>query len=52
MIRVAADVTARRHALPDTDEASQVPHKEFPMGDLHLLFFASFLAHSEMGHGR
>ena len=24
----------------------------FPVGDLHLLFFASFLAHSPLGHFR
>src|ERR1700719_622247 len=24
----------------------------YPMGDFHLLFFASFLAHSEAGHSR
>jgi hypothetical protein len=24
----------------------------YPMGDFHLLFFASFLAHSEMGQSR
>src|ERR1700682_2686209 len=24
----------------------------YPMGDFHLLFFASFLAHSDLGHSR